>query len=619
MDKIKMDNAAYVQDSDTSPKETIIIYFDNSKFNQSIDFRLNRARPNAKWDETYKCKRKDYAVHKHQVCSEQHSSRIMDTYVKSVIFALIFVLMAWNVKCAIPPQGQTVTIHKLAGSASLSLIQQESNLPPIQAAQQPVNQIPSRSANAASPTGLPQPNRGNTPTNLPQNTRNPSPNVQSSSSQSAGNRGNVRDYVNPNTASGVPTNRPTSSGNSPPSRIGQPNSSSNTGVRDYVNPSVSVGQKPNQPAGTISYANAASGNSANVPRPNTNVRDYVAPQRSGGGEAVTVRPKLDFPSLPNANGPKPNPSTNTGVTLLSYAQKLSGGATTKSPLSIPKQSPPGPPGSTTTPKPDDGPTDIELKDFSEALLRRDVNNAAKYVTANIQGKTTSQSKNDEAPQKLLEIRSEAYEIPTIAKLKLLHNNYILDVNENEHVTAQERAEENELLDTMLTTPIMQYTKNFLISKGKLSKDPKDFKDLLKSLWFNMYSRAGGKISSSGFEHIFLAELKKNEVSGLHNWIYFDQAEITQLADYLGYMKKIDLGEKGSILKFHFKLNGVDKPVDSMFIGTSPELEMALYTTCYMFRANRICPLKLNGNHFIVRTYSIRYRGKNMIGSAFPEI
>lgn len=58
----------------------------------------------------------------------------------------------------------------------------------------------------------------------------------------------------------------------------------------------------------------------------------------------------------------------------------------------------------------------------------------------------------------------------------------------------------------------------------------------------MYSRAGGKISSSGFEHIFLAELKKNEVSGLHNWVYFDHAEMTKLVDYLGYMKKIDLGE-----------------------------------------------------------------------------
>nr|CAH7742238.1 unnamed protein product [Callosobruchus chinensis] len=79
------------------------------------------------------------------------------------------------------------------------------------------------------------------------------------------------------------------------------------------------------------------------------------------------------------------------------------------------------------------------------------------------------------------------------------------------------------------------------------------------------------------------------------------------------MKKVDLGN------YHFVFHNVDKPVGSMFIGTSPELEMALYTTCFVLRADKICPLKMNGNRFIIRTYTYRYRGKNMIGSAFPEI
>lgn len=42
-------------------------------------------------------------------------------------------------------------------------------------------------------------------------------------------------------------------------------------------------------------------------------------------------------------------------------------------------------------------TDEELREFSETLLTKDVNNAAKYVTINLQGKTTSRSNKDEAP------------------------------------------------------------------------------------------------------------------------------------------------------------------------------------------------------------------------------
>lgn len=45
-----------------------------------------------------------------------------------------------------------------------------------------------------------------------------------------------------------------------------------------------------------------------------------------------------------------------------------------------------------------GPTDIELQTLSEELLKKDTNNAAKYLTINYQDKTTSQSTNDNALQ-----------------------------------------------------------------------------------------------------------------------------------------------------------------------------------------------------------------------------
>ncbi|KAF2897264.1 hypothetical protein ILUMI_08904 [Ignelater luminosus] len=263
--------------------------------------------------------------------------------------------------------------------------------------------------------------------------------------------------------------------------------------------------------------------------------------------------------------------------------------------------------------------DEELREFSENLLQRDTNNAARYVTINYQAKTTSRSQVDEAPLPLLGIHNDAYNIPTISKMRLLYNNYILQSNVNEHVSPQEREEENNLLDALLSTSVMQQTRNFLINKGAIGKDPQHFRNILKEIWFNMYSRGGGKIGSSGFEHVFLAELKNGAVSGLHNWLYFKEEESKNTANYLGYMKNIDLGNKGAILKYHFKFHDVDKPVGSMFIGTSPEFEIALYTTCFLLRADQVCPLRLSGHNFIIRTFTYRYRGKNLIGSAFPEI
>ncbi|KAJ9601547.1 hypothetical protein L9F63_000290, partial [Diploptera punctata] len=264
-------------------------------------------------------------------------------------------------------------------------------------------------------------------------------------------------------------------------------------------------------------------------------------------------------------------------------------------------------------------TDKELQAFTEELLKKDVNNAAQYVRINYQGKTKSSSTKDEAPEPLIVINSRAFQIPTISKLRHLYDNYVRDAGVNEHVTAAEKAEENNFIDSVMTTSVMRHTMQFLANKGIVSRDPKMQKDLLKLIWFTMYSRGGGKIGSSAFEHVFLGELKRGEVSGLHNWIFFANEEVHKDADYMGYIRKLDLGGKGAILKLHYKWTNVVKPVGSMFVGTSPELEMALYTVCFLTRPDEKCPVRMAGKNFTIRTHTFRYRGKNSIGSAFPEI
>ncbi|KAJ4437597.1 hypothetical protein ANN_17742 [Periplaneta americana] len=109
-------------------------------------------------------------------------------------------------------------------------------------------------------------------------------------------------------------------------------------------------------------------------------------------------------------------------------------------------------------------TDKELQAFTEELLKKDVNNAAQHIQINYQGHTKSSSTSDEAPQPLIVIRSQALQIPTISKLRLLYDNYIRDAGINEYVTPAERAEENSLLEAFMATPVMKHTMNFLSNK-----------------------------------------------------------------------------------------------------------------------------------------------------------
>lgn len=55
----------------------------------------------------------------------------------------------------------------------------------------------------------------------------------------------------------------------------------------------------------------------------------------------------------------------------------------------------------------------------------------------------------------------------------------------------------------------------------------------------------------------------------------------------------------------------------MFIGTLPELEMSLYTICHVMRKTK-CDISLGGKKIVIRTYPFFYRGKRLIGSAYPE-
>ncbi|XP_050449513.1 endoribonuclease CG2145-like [Cataglyphis hispanica] len=268
-------------------------------------------------------------------------------------------------------------------------------------------------------------------------------------------------------------------------------------------------------------------------------------------------------------------------------------------------------------------TDEDLEKLSEALYIKETNNANSYIRVNLQKQTTSSNLMDQASQPLLTISPEAFQIPTIESVLSIFDNYHLDTHMNEYISPSQRQEESLLVDTFLSTNVMSTAMRFLADKGFVRQDYYEYKDTLRRIWFNLFSRGQGKIGSTGFEHVFMAETKQvdsgTEILGLHNWIYFNAEEIKNRVDYLGYIKKTDLGNRGSIIKMHVKFNSHDKPVTTMFIGTSPELEMSLYTVCFYARPDRSCPVSLGGTKFNIITHKFRYRGKDLIGTAYPEI
>lgn len=78
-------------------------------------------------------------------------------------------------------------------------------------------------------------------------------------------------------------------------------------------------------------------------------------------------------------------------------------------------------------------------------------------------------------------------------------------------------------------------------------------------------------------------------------------------------------QKGGILKVHYTWKGKNKPVGTLFVGTSPEFELSLYTVCFLIRPNDKCYLRVGGKDIFIQTYTFTARNQKLIGSAFPGI
>lgn len=75
------------------------------------------------------------------------------------------------------------------------------------------------------------------------------------------------------------------------------------------------------------------------------------------------------------------------------------------------------------------------------------------------------------------------EIPTIAKMRALFNNYELDSSINEYVSPIERQEENDFIDELQKTPVMRAAMKFLQDKGSIWHIFQWISDIFKIIFF----------------------------------------------------------------------------------------------------------------------------------------
>ncbi|XP_076646982.1 endoribonuclease Arlr [Halictus rubicundus] len=263
--------------------------------------------------------------------------------------------------------------------------------------------------------------------------------------------------------------------------------------------------------------------------------------------------------------------------------------------------------------------DAELLNISEEIFNTSSDTLYKHLSTRYQGQITFKNFTDNASERLFDILPKKLVTPTTSSLIKLFDNYELDTYKSEIITKEEDEEENEFINNLMRADAMLRVMRFLSVKGFFTDDLNVHKNVLKEIWFHPYSRGKGINSSSGFEHVFIGEKKPRKgIIGVHNWIFFYFGELANKINYFGYSRNKEFHDRAAILETYFTYNGRRK-ISTMFIGTTPELEVALYTLCFFTRPNRKCRISFTGSQFSIQTYILKSNKKACVGTAFPVI
>lgn len=100
--------------------------------------------------------------------------------------------------------------------------------------------------------------------------------------------------------------------------------------------------------------------------------------------------------------------------------------------------------------------------------------------------------------------------------------------------------------------------------------------------------------------------------------------ICQAADQLCFIDKesnpFHLQHNEFAVTLRMSFYGVTKPFNGFFVGTSPELEMSLYTVCFLATPDKQpCDIQLGKARMSIVSHVWTWKGKRLIGTAYVDI
>ncbi|XP_039253139.1 uridylate-specific endoribonuclease D-like [Styela clava] len=273
-------------------------------------------------------------------------------------------------------------------------------------------------------------------------------------------------------------------------------------------------------------------------------------------------------------------------------------------------------------------TNKEIFEFSKRLWKENTfKPRSTDFVINKQGFTTDKNTTDKADEKLFTYVDESIlQLESFQKLIALFDNYEKSLGIDESFINNKKKEQNDFINFVLRTPVGKALRQFLFKHGLSGCGrTSDFKNILRKIWFENFSRKKGAMDTSGFEHVFLGEHYNNKTSGFHNWVRYYLLEKDEKINYMGHLDTPEDNFAPGRQRLQFVWEGHRKRLTSFIVGTTPEWEFSVITLCYLTRPGMRCKVSLedlNGSPYDVeiQTYTwsrtAHQNGLRYIGTAY---